>query len=255
MIRDLFYTILFEPLYNGLIFLISIVPYADVGIAVILLTVIVKIILLPLSIKAVKTQVLVKELDPELQGIREKYKNNKQEQAQKTMALYREKGINPFSSFLLLLIQIPIILALYWVFFRGGLPLINEEFLYSFVSVPDMVNMEFLGLIEVSGRSIFLALLAGITQFFQVRLTLPKMKPRKENPTFKEDLARSFQMQMKYVLPVIVVVISYTISAAVALYWATSNIFAIGQELLIIRRIRKSLASVDTEKQHGSRNN
>jgi YidC/Oxa1 family membrane protein insertase len=162
------------------------------------------------------------------------------------MALYKEKGINPFSSFFLLLIQIPIILALYWVFFKGGLPTINEELLYSFISIPGSINMEFLGIVDVSGRSIVLALIAGITQFFQIRLTLPKLKPRQGNSTFKDDLARSFQIQMKYVLPVIVVVISYTISAAIAIYWATSNIFAIGQELLIIRRIRKNLASSDT---------
>jgi YidC/Oxa1 family membrane protein insertase len=243
MVRDLFYTFLFEPLYNGLIFFISIVPFADVGIAVMLLTVVVKIVLLPLSVKAVRTQVLAKELEPELARIREKHKSDKGEQAKQTMALYREKGINPFSSFFLILLQIPIIFALYWVFFRGGLPTINEEFLYSFISTPEAVNMEFLGLIDVSGRSIIFALAAGISQFFQVRLTLPAIGPRTSNVSFKEDLARSFQLQMKYVLPVVVAVISYSISAAVALYWATSNIFAIGQELLIIRRLKKKLAA------------
>lgn len=243
MIREFFHLFLLDPLYNGLVFLISIVPFADVGIAVIILTIFVKLVILPLSIKAVRTQILVKELEPTLREIREKHKDNKQKQAEQTMSLYKEKGINPFSSFFLILIQIPIIFSLYWVFFKGGLPVINEEILYSFVRIPEVVNIEFLGLIDVTGKSIFLALLAGITQFFQARLSLPAMKPRTKNASMKEDFARSFQLQMRYVLPVIVVFIAYTISAAIALYWATSNIFAIGQELLVMRRIKKQQAS------------
>ena len=242
MLSNIFNTFFYNPLYNGLVFLISAVPFADVGIAIILLTVLVKLILFPLSRKAVRTQLVMKKLEPELSVLKEKYKNDKQQQARKVMDLYKEKGVNPFSGILLMFIQIPIIFALYWVFFRGGLPEVNESLLYTFVSVPSTVNMIFLGLINMSGKSVVLAALAGITQYYQIKLTLPPLKNRKDSkdsPTLKEDLARSFQLQMRYMLPVFVLVFSYIISAAVALYWLTSNIFAIGQEIVVRKRLSK----------------
>lgn len=224
-----------------MVFLIDSVPFADVGVAIIILTTLVKLILFPLSKKAVRTQFMMKRIEPELKALKEKFKNNKQEQAKKTMELYREKGVNPFSSILLIIIQLPIIFALYWVFFRGGLPEINSDILYSFISIPREVNMSFLGLVDMSGKSVTLALLAGITQYFQIKLSLPPLKKRSENPNLKDDFARSFQLQMRYMMPVFVVVFSYIISAAIALYWLTSNIFAIGQELVIRRKFKEPM--------------
>ena len=240
MIGSIFNAFFYNPLYNGLVFLISIIPFADVGLAIIALTILVKLLLFPLSKKAVRTQLLMKELEPELNTLKEKYKNDKQQQARKVMDLYKEKGVNPFSGIALIFIQIPIIFALYWVFFRGGLPEVNESILYAFVSVPPTVNMIFIGLVDMSGKSLVLAALAGITQYFQIKITLPPLKSRNSNPTLKEDLARSFQLQMRYILPVFVLVFSYIISAAVALYWLTSNIFAIGQEIVVRKKLGKS---------------
>ncbi|MDP6387991.1 MAG: YidC/Oxa1 family membrane protein insertase [Candidatus Pacebacteria bacterium] len=231
-------TIFFNPIYNGLIFLIGIVPFADVGIAVILLTVFVKLVLFPFSLKMVKTQLAVKQLEPEITKLKETHKDDKQEQARKTMALYKEKGVNPFSGFLLILVQIPVIFALYWVFFRGGLPEINTELLYSFISEPEKVNMNFIGLIDVSAKSALLALFAGVTQYFQIKFSLPPMKARQDKASLKEDLARSFHIQMRYVMPVIVFAVAYAISVAVALYWTTSNLFAIGQEIYVRKKIK-----------------
>jgi len=239
MLVGLFNTFLYTPLYNALVFLIDVAPLASVGFAVILLTVAVKLILFPLSLKAVKTQIAVRAVEPELKKVREQYKNDKQEQARRTMELYRREKINPFSGFLVLLIQLPIIFALYFVFFRGGLPTVDPALLYGFVPTPETVNMAFLWISDVSGRSIALALLAGATQFVQIRLTLPPLAARKENAGLKEDLARSFQLQMRYVMPIIVAVIAYVISAAIALYWTTSNVFAIGQEMVVRRRYKR----------------
>lgn len=229
----------FNPIYNGLIFLLDVVPFIDVGIAVILVTVIVKLILFPFSLKMVKTQLAVKALEPEITKLKEDHKDDKQEQARKTMALYKERGVNPFSGFLLILVQIPVIFGLYWVFLSGGLPEINMDILYSFVSTPEKINMNFLGLIDVSAKSVFLAFFAGATQYFQIKFSLPPMKARQEGKaSLKEDLARSFHIQMRYVMPIIVFGIAYAISAAVALYWTTSNLFAIGQEIYVRRKIK-----------------
>lgn len=250
MVSGIFNTVFFNPIYNGLIFLLDTVPFIDVGIAVILVTIAVKLILFPFSIKMVKTQLAVKQLEPEINKLKEIHKNDKQEQARQTMALYKEKGVNPFSGFLLILIQIPVIFALYFVFLKGGLPKINTDILYSFISIPDSINMNFLGFIDVSVRSIPIAILAGATQFFQIKYSLPPMKERVGKSTFKEDLARSFHIQMRYIMPIIVFSVAYAISAAIALYWTTSNLFAIGQEVYVRKRIKnkyKEAPSVDTQ--------
>ncbi len=233
MISDVFHVLVYKPLYNGLIFLIDIVPYADVGIAVILLTVVVKIILLPLAYKASVMQRKIREITPQIKGLKEKYKD-KQEQTLKTLELYKEHNIRPFTSILVMFAQIPIIFGLYWVFFKGGLPDVDLDLLYSFVPAPASVpNMLSFGFLDMAGKSISLALIAGVAQYFLSKLTLPTPAPRPDKPSLKDDLAHSMHLQMKYVMPIIIAVFAYMISAAVALYWATSNIFAIVQELLI----------------------
>jgi YidC/Oxa1 family membrane protein insertase len=231
----LFNKVIFDPLYNGLVFLIDTVPGGDVGFAVIFLTLLVKFILFPLSKKAIKTQIAMRAVEPELKKIKELVKD-KQEQARQMMALYKERGMNPLSSIMLILVQLPIIIGLYWVFYKGGLPEINVDILYAFVPEPNTVNMKFLGFIDMAGRSALLAFIAGVAQFIQARLSLPPPAPRQSSDGFKEDLARSFNVQMRYVLPVVIAVVAYMISAAVALYWAVSNIFTIGQELLVRRK-------------------
>jgi len=238
MIGEIFNLVFFNPIYNGLIFLLDTVPFIDVGIAVILVTVVVKLILFPFSLKMVKTQLAVKALEPHITKLKETHKDDKQEQARRTMALYKEKGVNPFSGFLLILVQIPVIFALYWVFVRGGLPQVNTDILYSFVSIPDSINMNFLGFIDVSAKSVLFALFAGATQFFQIKYSLPPMKERVGKASLKDDLARSFHIQMRYVMPIIVFSVAYAISAAVAIYWTTSNLFAIGQEIYVRKKIK-----------------
>lgn len=237
MITSLFYTFIYIPLYNALIGLISVIPFGDVGVAVIILTILVKVVLFPLSMKAVKTQMIMQELEAPLKEIKEKYKDNKQEQALRTMALYKEKGINPLSSIAVLFLQLPVIFGLYWVFYKGGLPAVSADTLYSFISVPDQVRMEFLNLIHMGEKSALFGLLAGLSQYYQAKFSLPALGPRKDTDTLKEDFARSMQLQMRYILPVMVAFIAYYISAAVALYWFTSNMVAIGQELYF-RRVR-----------------
>ncbi|OHA88530.1 MAG: hypothetical protein A2653_02050 [Candidatus Zambryskibacteria bacterium RIFCSPHIGHO2_01_FULL_43_25] len=237
----IFNTVFYQPLYNGLVFLFDLLPWFDAGIIVILFTFIVKLILFPLSKKSLTAQAEMKKLEPELKGIREKYKDNQQETARRTMELYREHKVNPFASILIIIIQIPIVFALYFIFLRAGLPDIKEELLYSFISPPASVDISFLGLIDLSAKSILLAVLAGVSSFFQIRYSLSGNKPKAktDKPSFRDDLARSMNMQMKYVFPLIVAFIAYSISGAVALYWVTSNIFTLGQELVIRRKLKK----------------
>ncbi|MBI4117998.1 MAG: membrane protein insertase YidC [Parcubacteria group bacterium] len=243
MIGDAFHIVFYQPLYNGLVFLVSWVPFADVGIAIITLTILVKFVLLPLTHKSTKAQRKIKEIEPEVTKLREKHKEDKQIQAQKMMELYKEHGINPFSGCLLFIVQIPFIIALYWVFWKG---IQNGNFdpgaLYSFVDVPATVNLNFLSLVNMSEKSVVLALLAGISQYFQIKLsipTLPESTNEGNKPSLKDDFMRSFQLQMKYGLPIFVAFIAYTISSAVALYWVTSNVFTIIHELYVRHKAKK----------------
>lgn len=238
MFGDIFTHFVFNPLYNALILLIDFGPYADVGIAVILLTIAVKVLLFPLAHKVAHMQVRMRALTPELKALQERHKSDPHERALKMMALYKKHKIRPFLSFLVILIQLPIIFGLYWVFFRGGLPVINTEILYSFVPVPTIIQMEFLGLIDMSGRSALLAFLAGVTQYIHTTYVLPTPEPKSAEPTLKEDLAHSFHIQMKYILPIIMMAFAYFVSAAIALYLLTSNLFAIAQERIVRRQLR-----------------
>lgn len=244
MWSNIWHSFFFDPIYNSLVFFIDIIPGGDVGLAIIFTTILVKLVLLPLSIKAVKTQVVMREIEPELKAIKEKYKDQREEQAKAMLELYRKAGINPFASIFLVFLQIPIIIALYLAVSNGGgipLPDINTSLLYSFVPVPAVTTMIFLGFIDITMRSLPLAALAGITQFIHAKLSIPAPAPREEGaaPSFKDDLTRSMHVQMRYVLPFIIFIVAYSISAAIALYFTISSITAIAQEF-IVRRHKKN---------------
>lgn len=238
MISAFFHAIIYDPLYNGLIFFVGVMPAHDVGLAVIALTIVVRIILFPLSRRAVATQIAMREIAPDVERIKEKYKENREEQAKQLFALYRERGIRPFASVGLLLAQIPVLLALYWIFALGGLPEIRPELLYSLVTQPPFVNMEFLGFLDMAGHSIVLGLLAGAAQFAYTRLSMGPRKPAPQQKTgsFSSDLARSFDLQARYMFPAMFVVLAFFIPNAAMLYIVTGNTFMIGQELLAGRR-------------------
>ncbi|HEY0907740.1 MAG TPA: YidC/Oxa1 family membrane protein insertase [Candidatus Paceibacterota bacterium] len=233
-------TFVYNPLYNGLILLADWLPFLDAGLLIVLFTIVVKLVLFPISKKAVRTQAMMKQVEPELRSIKERFKDNKQQQAIETMKLYKEKQINPFSSIFLLLIQLPIIFALYKIFYSTGFSSVNADILYSFVAVPTNISNSFLGLIDVSQKSAVLAVLAAVSQYFQIKLSVPPAPPKVEGakPSFQDDLARNMQVQMKYVFPIMILFISYHAAAALAIYWTTSNLFMIGQELYIRRQMR-----------------
>lgn len=241
MFSSIWHGVFFDPVYNSLVFFIDVVRGGDVGIAIILTVVLVKVILLPVSLKAARTQLVMHEMEPKMRAIKEDFKDNREEQARRTLALFQEHKVNPFSSILLLFIQIPIVIALYFAVYRGGgvpLPEINVALLYSFISIPETVSMHFLGLMNIAAKSLPLALLAGATQYIHTRMSLPTLAPRDPDAvaSFKDDFNRSMQLQMRYVMPIIIIVAAYTISAAIALYFVVSNLMSIVQEMVVRRK-------------------
>ena len=230
-------TVFYVPLYNGFIFFIDIIPGASAGAAVIALTILIKLILFPLSYKASKFQYEMKAHEADIKRLKERYKDDRQAQGKAILEFYKEKGINPFAGILPLFIQIPIVIALYYVFYKGGLPSVDAALLYSVVPVPE-VSMIFLGL-DISQKSIILAVLVGVSQLLQGHLAMPPAPAKSEKPSFGDDLARGMQLQMKYVLPIVMAFVAYAVSGAVALYFITSNLFTVCQELYLRRLLRK----------------
>ncbi len=237
-ISTVFRAVIYQPLYNALVFLIGIVPAHDVGLAVIVLTVIVRLILYPLSRRAVESQLAMKKVAPEVEKVKAKYKKNSTEASQAIFALYKERDVHPFAGFGLTLIQLPILFALYWVFSRGGLPRVNPAELYSFVHIPSSVNMHFLGFVDMSApHNIVLALLVALSQFLYTRLSMGRTEH--DSPveaSLSGDMAKSFEFQARYVMPTMFGVIAFIVAAAAPLYWLTANIFMIGQEYFSGRR-------------------
>lgn len=230
----LYHEIFYRPLFNGLVFFTKIVPWNDVGIAIIILTILVRIIIFPLTHRSIKTQIKIKNVEPELRKIKENFKD-RQKQAQEILKLYKRHGISPYSGFLMLLIQLPILIALYQVFWKG---LAFDGNLYYFLAAPENINLKFLGILDITGKSWFLALLTGLSQFLQIKLSFPPKKINRESNNFQDALANSFATQMKYIMPAFIFFIALKFPAAVSLYWTTMNIFAIVHEAIVRKKAK-----------------
>lgn len=228
-----FKIILYQPLFNGLILLYNYLPGHDFGVAVIILTVLIKVLLYPLGAKAIKSQRALSGLQPKIKEIQEKYKGDKEQQTKEIMEFYKREKVNPFSGCLPILIQLPILIALFWVFrtFEGGLSPEELEGLYRFVSYP-VLDTKFLGILDLVKPSIYLALLAGAFQFFQTKMVVPKNKPNKKQAS---GLSDQMQKQMQYFFPILTVLILLRLPSAIGLYWITTTLFTIIQQYVILK--------------------
>jgi YidC/Oxa1 family membrane protein insertase len=240
---------IFRPLYNGLVGLMQILPWADVGVAVIIFTVILKVALFPLSKSALLTQIRMKEVEPEANKVRSQYANDKQAQALKIMELYKSRRIKPFSGVLLLLIQLPILLAIISVFYKI-IPTIQLDLLYSFIHAP-VLKTSFLGLIDLTVPSLTLAITTAIIQYLQLKFSLaskPIAPVQDGSQSASTTIANSMNTQMKYLVPILAFASIYWIipasfpqaSSVIALYWMTSSFMTLLQEILIRRKYLKA---------------
>lgn len=233
----MFTKIFITPLFNLLAFLINISPGGSVAVAIIVMTLLVKFALAPLYKKSIVGQFRLKQLEPKIKEIKERYPDKK-EQAAKTFELYKEYKISPLSGCLPILIQLPIILALYRVFLAGFH--FDAYHLYSFIKTPESLSLGFLG-IDLQSKSIIMAILAGVSQFIQARFSAKRMKTVSDpnDKSMQANMSNMMGKQMQYVLPVFIALISYQISAAIGLYWTVNNIFTTVQEILIHRKLQK----------------
>lgn len=241
----MFHTLFYKPMYNALIFILDILPTHDVATAVIILTILIKIILLPLSHKMFKTQIIQKRIQPLISKIQEEYKDNKQMLGVKMLEVYKEHKLNPFSSILLMIIQIPIVFALYFVFANGGLPEIVVADLYSFVSHVNNINHILFG-IDFTKANAIIGFIAAFSQYIQIRFSLQNMPAVDKTKALKdmkpeEMMQKQMSFMMKYFLPIVIFIASLKVSAAVALYWIVSSVFMIAQELYFRNKYKDQL--------------
>lgn len=230
-------TIIYNPIYNALIFIAQHITAQDVGLAVVVLTIIIRLALFPLSKKSIVGQYKMRALEPKLQAIKDKGLS-KEEESKATFELYKEEKINPFSGCLYLLIQLPILFALYFSFSRG---VVQPTHLYHFLNTDGLKNT-FLNAIDITKPFFPLALLAGITQAIQAFLAPQPTPPgRSGDKNMQNQFAQTLSLQTRYVLPVLIIIIASRLASAVALYWSVANIFSILQELYLRKTVRNKL--------------
>ena len=230
-----FNIILYQPLFNALVFLYQYIPGRDFGVAVIALTLIIRIVLYPLMAKSIKSQRVMTEIQPKAQEIQKKYKDDKEKQAKEMMALYQKEKVNPFGGCLPLLIQLPILIALYRVFWKGLQPE-TMDFLYSFVPNPGVIDSTFLGMINLAEASILLAIVAGISQFFQTKMLMPRMKQSVSQGGQMAQFSGMMQKQMLYFFPILTVFILWRLPSAIGIYWIVTALFTVLQQYLVMKK-------------------
>lgn len=224
---QLFHSIIYQPIYNALIFLYNVIPGHDLGVAIILLTVAIRIILYPLAKKQIESQKKMQELQPEIKGLQEKYKNDKEKQGRELMNLYKEKKVNPASGCLPLVVQIVFIIALYRALV-AGINFSECKDLYSFVVCPSKIGTSFLGILDLAKPSLVLAILTAGAQYFQTKMMMgaTPAPPSSE----KTDFAQAMNKQMLYLGPLLTLFIGARFPAGLPLYWLVMTLFMIGQQ-------------------------
>lgn len=219
--------VLYRPLLNALIFFYNTLAFQDLGMAIIFLTILIRLILFPIFHKSTQHQLAMQRLQPELKKIQENHKGDREKQAQATMALYKEHRVNPFSGFLLLLIQLPILIALFQIISNSLKPGFLTG-LYGFVAAPVSMKFSLFGLINLGKPSIIMVGLAALAQYFQAKIALPKLAAG-QKPGQADKVAR----QMVFVGPVITLAIFYGLPAAISLYWLVFSLFSIIQQIIV----------------------
>lgn len=238
----LYQIICYQPILNILTFLYN--NTADLGVAIVLLTVVIKLALWPLSQKAIKSQTELQAIQPKIEELKKKYADNKAELGKATMDLYKEHKINPLSSCLPLLIQLPFLFAVFRVL-NGGLNG-DSVLVYSFLNRPENFNAISLGFMDLSKPVIYLALLAGVAQFIQSKMMLAKQKKANisnNNVQAEDNMANIMNKQMTYIFPIMTVVFGFSLPGGLTLYWFMFTALTILQQFLVLKASKETKLS------------
>lgn len=243
--KSFFYIFLYQPLYNLLILIAGVVPGHSIAVSIVVLTLIIRLILLPSSLKAARLQVRNLALQPKINKIRSEIKDQK-EQSKALMDLYKEEGLSPFGSCLPLLIQLPILIVLYRVF-QNGLSAINVDQLYGFVPHAFTINNSLMGIDLAKADPWVLPIIAALSQ---LGLSLMMMPPKPKTQTDKADPAAMMSRQMVFLLPITTLLIGRSMPAALIVYWIVTTVFSLGQQWYVNKEIKSQkleVKSVDSK--------
>ena len=232
--KEFFLTFLYQPLFNSLAWLYENVAFEDLGVAIIILTLIIRLLLFPLFQNTVKHQQITQNLQPEIKKIQKKYKDDKEAQAKGIIELYGKHKVNPMTPLIALVVQLPIIFVLYRIFING---FSNGalDLLYPWIQLPTVPEQTFLGIVDLTQSSILIALIAAVLQYVQGKLSLRKKKKG------DGELSKAEKMGKKMVLfmPAFTLAILFNLPAAVGIYWSTTTIFSIFQQALVTKSLNK----------------
>lgn len=234
----MFHTLFYEPIYNLIVVILTIVPLHDIGIAIIVATLVVKFLLLPINLSALRTQYLMKRLEPEMNKIKEIQKTKPQEASKMMIELYKKEKVNPFSSLFAVILQIPLFFALYFVFSEGLHADANS--LYSFVHFPETLHTLAFGLFDVTTKgNIVIAILTGLSSYALAHRQTAEMGKKKEahEESFQDQFMKSMKIQMLYVLPVIIGISAFVLPSALGVYWITSNVVGFAQDVYMKNKL------------------
>jgi len=237
--KHLFTILFYQPVLNLLVWFYNILPGHDMGIVIIALTILVKLILWPLSQKSLKSQQAINRLQPKIKEIQNKYKNDKEKQGQALMDLYRQEKVNPASSCLPLLIQLPLLWAVFMVF-RDGLSNQSLSLVYPFISRPELLKTTFFGIIDLAKPNEILAVATGLVQFFQSKISAHYTMPANTGNGRADNLTAMMSKQMIFMMPIMTVIICWTLPSGLAMYWLFSSLFTIFQQLYWFKKTPKS---------------
>lgn len=238
-ITFLYHVVLYKPIFNVLIFLYNIVPCHSLILAITILTILIKLVLLPLSAYSLKSQRAIQELQPKLDELKKKFKDDKQALAKATMELYKENKVNPASSCLPLLIQFPFLIAVYQVF-QSGLTNANFDNLYSFVANPGAIDASFFGILNLSKPSVVLAIITGLAQYIQTKMLITKKAKPKVEGAKDENMLANMNKSMLYFMPFMTVLIGIRFPSGLVYYWLLTTLLTIFQQKIVFK---KALAS------------
>ena len=227
---QLFHEFIFQPIYNLLIVFYNIIPGHDLGVAIIALTLVVRILLYPIAQKQIESQKKLQELQPEIKKIQEKYKKDREKQGRVMMDFYKEKKVNPASGCLPLVIQIVFFIALYQAFIAGLNYSSECVDLYSFVKCPQLIGLKSFGILDLAKPSILLAIVAAALQFVQAKMMMIKQT----NPVARGDFSTAMNQQMVYLGPVLTLLIGIRFPAGLAVYWIVNTLFSVVQQYFVI---------------------
>ncbi len=243
MFGTLFSVVFIQPTLNLLMGLAFLIPGHDLGLAIIGLTILVKLALYPLTKQQIKQQRAMQAIQPKIEEIRARLKDNKEAQAKELMELYATEKVNPAASCLPLLIQLPVLIGLYRALSLG----LHEQavgLLYGFVPAVT-VSTHLLGVVDLSKPSYVLAVLAAVVQFFQTRQIMqppaatiapPPQEVQGTDGAKDESMASMMNKQMMYMMPIMTVVIGISLPAGLTLYWFLMSVLTVLQQMHTLKK-------------------